>query len=605
MNHYAELPGAIASLPRCKGAGTDRWTALCPAHADRTPSLSIGLGREQQYIFKCHAGCAAEDIVRLLGFAMEDLWPDEVLPSVTLTGLKERTYSNGHDTSMSTQGMASQPQVAASPTPVTLRRVQAPQGTHDFLAHYSDDPTQTFVHKRTDDGHGGKTIWWEPRGVDMKRLALFAPGPTLAPVVVCEGERAAMHVQGDDFSAVATWGSTTPVSDDALAVLKGKSVILWPDNDDTGKAHMEALAMRIALIASSLHIVHIPEGAEKGWDAGDVKPGEDINAILATAEKWVPTQPLPPHFAPPDLGPMDAFDLLELQLDPLKFAIPGLLPEGLGVIGSPPKVGKSLLAYQMAVEMVLGGDVLGLTPELRPVRYYALEDGRRRSQERVRGLINGRRWQRGLKLVWTAPRLGGPFETEVNEWLDDNQFGVVIVDVLSKVRPPGGRGNAYDEDYAVLTPLHDVAKAHPGSVILLITHDRKAGSDDWMTRITGTRGVTGMADFVIFIARKREDTVGRIHVTGRDIEDLSYGVEFTIGGWRLASAQLLIAQKSPTRVTMWNFINAHGPASPAAIALGTGLAVDVVRHRLVDMLKDGDIKSTPKGYVVPDEGLGL
>jgi hypothetical protein len=29
----------------------------------------------------------------------------------------------------------------------------------------------------------------------------------------------------------------------------------------------------------------------------------------------------------------------------LREALPGLLPEGLGVIGAPPKAGKSLLAY--------------------------------------------------------------------------------------------------------------------------------------------------------------------------------------------------------------------------------------------------------------------
>ena len=126
-------------------------------------------------------------------------------------------------------------------------------------------------------------------------------------------------------------------------------------------------------------------------------------------------------------------------------------------------------------------------------------------------------------------------EDEVGAWLDEHPLGVVIVDVLAKVRTSGKAGlNAYDEDYAAITGLHTAARLHPGSAVLLITHDRKAGSDDWMTRITGTRGVTGAADFVIFISRKRTEMIGTVFVTGRDIEDRAHDVEFTGSGWRLA-----------------------------------------------------------------------
>lgn len=38
---------------------------LCPAHADRNPSLSIAQGRKGP-MFKCHAGCAFKDIMRAL-----------------------------------------------------------------------------------------------------------------------------------------------------------------------------------------------------------------------------------------------------------------------------------------------------------------------------------------------------------------------------------------------------------------------------------------------------------------------------------------------------------------------------------------------------------
>lgn len=298
---------------------------------------------------------------------------------------------------------------------------------------------------------------------------------------------------------------------------------------------------------------------------------------------------------------MDAADLLDLDLPPLQQALVGLLPEGLGVIGAPPKAGKSLLCYQMAVALVRGGYLLGVMAERRPVRYYALEDGRRRSQGRIKALLNGSRLPRGLDLEWTAPRLGGPLEAEVGAWLDGHPFGVVIIDVLSKVRASGKAGlNAYDEDYAAIVELHNVARRHPGSVILLVTHDRKAGSEDWMTRITGTRGITGAADFVIFINRKRTETVGTIYVTGRDIEDLAHDVEFTGSGWQPADIELLIGSKSETRQTIFGWVKANGPAWQKAIADGTGIALGTIHARVHDMVRDDELQGGPDGYRVPE-----
>ena len=46
-------------LERVKPSGTDRWTALCPVHDDKAPSLSVGLGKDGETILiKCW-GCDA------------------------------------------------------------------------------------------------------------------------------------------------------------------------------------------------------------------------------------------------------------------------------------------------------------------------------------------------------------------------------------------------------------------------------------------------------------------------------------------------------------------------------------------------------------------
>jgi hypothetical protein len=50
------------------------WKALCPAHEDREPSLSVTEGDDGRALLKCFAGCATEDIVAELGLEMEDLF---------------------------------------------------------------------------------------------------------------------------------------------------------------------------------------------------------------------------------------------------------------------------------------------------------------------------------------------------------------------------------------------------------------------------------------------------------------------------------------------------------------------------------------------------
>jgi len=50
------------------------WKALCPAHEDREPSLSVTEGDDGRALLKCFAGCDTENIVAALGLEMKDLF---------------------------------------------------------------------------------------------------------------------------------------------------------------------------------------------------------------------------------------------------------------------------------------------------------------------------------------------------------------------------------------------------------------------------------------------------------------------------------------------------------------------------------------------------
>lgn len=65
----------IARLEGVVCAGPGRWHARCPAHEDRSPSLSIRDDGER-VLLHCFAGCDPTDVLTAVGLAWRDLYPD-------------------------------------------------------------------------------------------------------------------------------------------------------------------------------------------------------------------------------------------------------------------------------------------------------------------------------------------------------------------------------------------------------------------------------------------------------------------------------------------------------------------------------------------------
>ncbi|GAB1394908.1 hypothetical protein MASR1M60_30720 [Rhodocyclaceae bacterium] len=56
-------------------SGADKWTARCPAHDDKGPSLSICETADGRVLLHCFAGCSAAEVVGAVGLEMQDLFP--------------------------------------------------------------------------------------------------------------------------------------------------------------------------------------------------------------------------------------------------------------------------------------------------------------------------------------------------------------------------------------------------------------------------------------------------------------------------------------------------------------------------------------------------
>ncbi|HZL06411.1 MAG TPA: CHC2 zinc finger domain-containing protein [Coriobacteriia bacterium] len=64
----------LERLAHVKKAG-GRYQARCPAHDDRTPSLSITETDDGKVLLRCWAGCDTEAVLAAMGLTWRDLFP--------------------------------------------------------------------------------------------------------------------------------------------------------------------------------------------------------------------------------------------------------------------------------------------------------------------------------------------------------------------------------------------------------------------------------------------------------------------------------------------------------------------------------------------------
>jgi len=63
-------------LEKVRRTGEGRYVACCPAHDDRTPSLSIKECDDGRLLVHCFAGCPTGDVLTAVGLSLGDLFPD-------------------------------------------------------------------------------------------------------------------------------------------------------------------------------------------------------------------------------------------------------------------------------------------------------------------------------------------------------------------------------------------------------------------------------------------------------------------------------------------------------------------------------------------------
>jgi hypothetical protein len=82
-NYNANLYSQQDALNRLLGCldgvvnrGSGKYMARCPAHDDKSPSLSIKETSDGTILIRCFAGCTIHEIVSAVGMEVYDLFPD-------------------------------------------------------------------------------------------------------------------------------------------------------------------------------------------------------------------------------------------------------------------------------------------------------------------------------------------------------------------------------------------------------------------------------------------------------------------------------------------------------------------------------------------------
>ena len=562
------------------------YSAQCSAHEDRSPSLSLRQ-IEGQALVHCFAGCDAIDVMAALGMTMADLYDDRAGATYPYTD------------------------AWGTPTRLVRRRVAADGVGKEFVQTGDKRVPQLYrLPKVIEAVAAVETIWLVEGEKDVHAMEALGVVATTAPM------------GASNFGLVD------------VGPLKGAEVIAIADRDAAGQTWAAAVRARLDGYAASLVFVE----AKVGKDAADhVGAGHGLDEFVTlgasvtfetgsdqpkgqsdTSDTETPGQRIERLLA----AIRDGVWLDAQEFPPLRYAIDGLVPEGFTLLAGPPKVGKSWLVGDLLLSVAAGGRALGHIAVGKPRRvlYLALEDGDRRMQSRCRMLLSAGNPLAVVELpgLYNYVTRVTPAEVlpTIEAFLDVfPDTAMVVIDTLGKVMPPAGPNETtYQRDYRVGGRIKDIADRRPGLAVVVVHHDRKAGSEDFVERVSGTNGLAGSADTIIVLARKRQSEEGLLSVTGRDVPENEYalvmrdGVHWSLDGMDLANAANKARQReenaagglSDTSQSIVDFVRSGGAAGKTTAEVVEKFGPDA-RKYLTRRVDDGRLIRSGRGHYVTPE----
>lgn len=264
----------------------DGFVAKCPAHPDKSPSLSVAKG-QRGIVFHCHAGCAPDDVIAKMELRWSDLFAEGSTPNTKIRrrdwrAIELESYACAtrlqHESRVLERlrfgrGWAAKALellgVGWDGSRLTLPVRNAELKLHDVLRY---DP---FTQRRKVLAGKGKSRlpWPAPEFLDARVLFLV------------EGEGTAISMASVGFTAVALPGSvakpTTSIARPgawqgagwhktwAQRFTRFQRVICLPDCDGQGRALMQAASFDLERAGVDVDVIDIGPKSQDGRDIAD------------------------------------------------------------------------------------------------------------------------------------------------------------------------------------------------------------------------------------------------------------------------------------------------------------------------------------------------
>ena len=227
----------------------DGYEALCPAHDDSDPSLTINAGDDGKVLIHCHAECLTKDIVAALGMKMKDLFSD-----------------NGHG---SGKGKI-----------VATYDYQDEAGNLLYQVVRSDP--KDFCQRRPD-GNGGY-IWkmGTTRRVIYRLPEVLAAIKAGKSIYIGEGEKDVLTLVGWKLEATCNPMGAEKWRPEYSEPLRGAHVVIIPDRDEPGRRHAEQVVASLCGVAASVRVLELPAGKDiTEWRDQHGGTREELEALLS------------------------------------------------------------------------------------------------------------------------------------------------------------------------------------------------------------------------------------------------------------------------------------------------------------------------------------
>ncbi len=249
------------------------WQARCPAHDDQTASLAIALGDDGRLLLHCHANCATADVLRAVNMTMADLMPKQ--------------NGGSHNEPHQTNG-------AARSKGKSVGRIVAEYDYHNEsgkLLYQAVRFEPKDFRQRAPNGDGWS---WKLNGVNrvLFRLPKLLAADPSKTVFICEGEKDVLALAALGLVATCNVGGAGKWRAEYSEVLRGRNVVVLPDNDDAGRDHAATVANSLAGIAATVKVIELPDLPPKGDVSDWLAAGgtvEQLAELVEAAPEWTPT----------------------------------------------------------------------------------------------------------------------------------------------------------------------------------------------------------------------------------------------------------------------------------------------------------------------------